>query len=50
MLSQRILGKANRIDDAAGRYIEFCKSNFPSQYSLKDMKIVVDCAMVQLIT
>jgi len=38
------LGKANRIEDAAGRYIEFCKSNFPSQYSLKNMKIVVDCA------
>ena len=38
------LGKANRIDDAAGRYIEFCKSNFPSQYSLKGMKMVVDCA------
>jgi len=38
------LGKATRIVDAAGRYIEFCKSNFPSQYSLKGMKIVVDCA------
>ena len=38
------LGKANRIEDAAGRYIEFCKSNFPSQMSLKDLTIVVDCA------
>jgi len=38
------LGKATRIEDAAGRYIEFCKSNFPSQFSLKDFKIVVDCA------
>lgn len=38
------LGKAIRIDDAAGRYIEFCKSNFPSQLSLQGMKIVVDCA------
>ena len=38
------LGKANRINDAAGRYIEFCKSNFPSQLSLKDLTIVVDCA------
>ena len=38
------LGKASRTADAAGRYIEFCKSNFPSQYSLKGMKIVVDCA------
>lgn len=39
-----VLGKANRIDDAAGRYIEFCKSNFPSQLSLNGLKIVVDCA------
>lgn len=39
-----MLGKANRIDDAAGRYIEFCKSNFPSQFSLNHLKIVVDCA------
>ncbi|MGL1959225.1 MAG: phosphoglucosamine mutase [Colwellia sp.] len=38
------LGKANRIEDAAGRYIEFCKSNFPSQLSLKGLTIVVDCA------
>ncbi|MEI6893730.1 MAG: phosphoglucosamine mutase [Colwellia sp.] len=38
------LGKANRINDAAGRYIEFCKSNFPSQLSLKGLTIVVDCA------
>ncbi len=38
------IGKAQRIDDAAGRYIEFCKSNFPSQYSLSHLKIVVDCA------
>ncbi|GAA5213801.1 phosphoglucosamine mutase [Corallincola platygyrae] len=38
------LGKAVRIDDAAGRYIEFCKSNFPSGMSLVGMKIVVDCA------
>lgn len=38
------LGKANRIDDAAGRYIEFCKSNFPSRYSLSHLTIVVDCA------
>ncbi len=38
------LGKANRVDDAAGRYIEFCKSNFPSQLSLNNLIIVVDCA------
>ncbi len=38
------LGKATRIGDAAGRYIEFCKGTFPSDLSLKGLKIVVDCA------
>jgi len=38
------LGRARRIDDAQGRYIEFCKSTFPSELDLKGMKIVVDCA------
>lgn len=38
------LGKASRINDAAGRYIEFCKGCFPSDLSLYGMKIVVDCA------
>jgi len=38
------LGKATRIDDAAGRYIEFCKSNFPNALSLHGLKLVVDCA------
>jgi phosphoglucosamine mutase len=38
------LGKANRIEDAAGRYIEFCKGTFPSDLSLTGLKIVVDCA------
>jgi phosphoglucosamine mutase len=38
------LGKVWRVDDAPGRYIEFCKSTFPSQLDLKGMKIVVDCA------
>jgi phosphoglucosamine mutase len=38
------LGKAVRVSDAAGRYIEFCKGNFPSTLSLKGLKIVVDCA------
>ncbi|MGL9734863.1 MAG: phosphoglucosamine mutase [Symbiopectobacterium sp.] len=38
------LGKANRIVDAAGRYIEFCKSTFPNELSLNGLKIVVDCA------
>jgi phosphoglucosamine mutase len=38
------LGKVTRISDAAGRYIEFCKGNIPSKFSLKGLKIVVDCA------
>ncbi|AKO36108.1 phosphoglucosamine mutase [[Haemophilus] ducreyi] len=38
------LGKAIRINDAAGRYIEFCKGTFPADASLKGYKIVVDCA------
>ena len=39
-----LLGKAYRIDDAAGRYIEFCKGTFPNHLSLEGFKIVVDCA------
>lgn len=39
-----LLGKASRLNDAAGRYIEFCKSTFPSTLSLHGMKVVVDCA------
>lgn len=38
------LGKARRLDDARGRYIEFCKSTFPTELDLRGMKIVVDCA------
>lgn len=38
------LGKTRRLDDAAGRYIEFCKSTFSNDLSLKGMKIVVDAA------
>ena len=38
------LGKTRRLDDAAGRYIEFCKSTFDSQLSLKGLRIVVDAA------
>ncbi|MCC5884085.1 MAG: phosphoglucosamine mutase [Halomonas sp.] len=38
------LGKAVRIDDAAGRYIEFCKSTIPNRFSLHGLKIVLDCA------
>ncbi|GLT18479.1 phosphoglucosamine mutase [Vibrio zhanjiangensis] len=39
-----VLGKASRLNDAAGRYIEFCKSTFPSKLSLAGLKIVIDCA------
>ena len=38
------LGKSRRLDDAAGRYIEFCKSTFPTEFTLKGLKIVVDGA------
>lgn len=38
------LGRATRIDDARGRYIEFCKSTFPNDLDLRGLKIVVDCA------
>lgn len=38
------IGKVSRIDDAAGRYIEFCKSCFLKDRNLKDLKIVLDCA------
>ncbi|PIY06867.1 MAG: phosphoglucosamine mutase [Gallionellaceae bacterium CG_4_10_14_3_um_filter_60_1069] len=38
------LGKAKRIDDAVGRYIEFCKSSFPNEMNLRGLKIVVDSA------
>jgi len=38
------LGKARRMDDAAGRYIEFCKSTFPANLDLHGLRIAVDCA------
>lgn len=38
------LGKVRRIKDAAGRYIEFCKSTFPNTFDLRGLKIVLDCA------
>ena len=38
------LGKARRLNDAAGRYIEFCKSTVPNELDLRGLKIVVDCA------
>lgn len=43
-IKSKLLGKASRIVDAAGRYIEFCKGTFPPTLSLKTLKIVVDCA------
>lgn len=43
-VSSEKLGKATRLDDARGRYIEFCKSTFPNELDLKGMKLVVDCA------
>ncbi|MDR2164240.1 MAG: phosphoglucosamine mutase [Zoogloeaceae bacterium] len=38
------LGRVRRIDDAPGRYIEFCKSTFPGALNLRGLKLVVDCA------
>src|SRR6201994_4428149 len=38
------LGKARRLDDAAGRYIEFCKRTFPAAFDLRGLKLVIDCA------
>ncbi|MFZ5557417.1 MAG: phosphoglucosamine mutase [Pseudomonadota bacterium] len=38
------LGKARRVNDAPGRYIEFCKSTFPSRLDLRGMRLAVDCA------
>jgi len=38
------LGRVWRVDDAGGRYIEFCKSTFPNELDLKGLRIVLDCA------
>src|SRR5215217_4659023 len=43
-VSSENLGRAKRLDDARGRYIEFCKSTFPNELDLKGLKLVVDCA------
>ncbi len=40
----RLIGKVKRLDDAPGRYIEFCKGSFPYELDLKGLRIVVDCA------
>jgi len=44
MAAPAALGKAKRVDDAAGRYIEFCKGTFPYDLDLKGLKLVLDCA------
>ncbi|MBT8140372.1 MAG: phosphoglucosamine mutase [Gammaproteobacteria bacterium] len=44
MVESAALGKVKRVEDAAGRYIEFCKSTVPTNFSLKGLKVVVDCA------
>ena len=43
-VAPKFLGKASRIDDARGRYIEFCKSTVSSRLTLSGLKVVVDCA------
>jgi len=44
MVESQSIGKVSRINDAAGRYIEYCKSSFPTDQNLKGRRIVVDCA------
>ena len=44
LVNSNVLGKANRISDAPGRYIEFCKSTIPSLTRFSGLKIVLDCA------
>ncbi|BAJ03265.1 phosphoglucosamine mutase [Shewanella violacea] len=43
-VESHLLGKVSRIDDAPGRYIEYCKGHFPADQTLQGLKIVVDCA------
>ncbi|MFK7962794.1 MAG: phosphoglucosamine mutase [Burkholderiaceae bacterium] len=43
-VASRDLGRARRIEDAQGRYIEFCKSSFPNRLDLRGLRLVVDCA------
>src|SRR5690606_32177253 len=44
LVEASLLGKVARVEDASGRYIEFCKSSVPTSTSFKGMKIVLDCA------
>ncbi len=43
-VESRLLGRARRLEDAAGRYIEFCKSTFPNEMNLLGLRLVVDAA------
>ena len=43
-VESNVLGKVTRIEDAAGRYIEYCKSTVPNGFALSGLRIVVDCA------
>ena len=43
-VASKKLGRASRMNDAVGRYVEFCKSTFPSHLNLEGLKLVVDCA------
>ena len=49
-VGSRDLGRARRLDDASGRYIEFCKSTFSNELSLKGLRVVVDAAQARVIT
>ena len=44
MVVSRVIGKVTRINDASGRYVEFCKSCFPAELNLRGIKIALDCA------
>lgn len=43
-VDSQLIGKASRINDASGRYIEYCKSTVPAEIKLRGLKLVVDCA------
>jgi phosphoglucosamine mutase len=43
-VQSRDIGKVLRVEDAAGRYIEFCKSTVPEEFSLRGLRVAVDCA------
>ncbi len=43
-VASEVMGRAQRVDDARGRYVEFCKSTFPFEQNLRGLKIALDCA------